>query len=85
MHHLPIRDHLQKRLNLQQTKDYPHPFHDPDPTPSGFFLFDFLKENFRRTFFTMSDDLIFVIRQIFSEIPEMALEHVLTNWITRLS
>jgi hypothetical protein len=62
-----------------------HPLYRPDPAPSDFVAFDYLKEKLSGTSFTQSDDLVFAIRQIFSEIPEMALKNVFTNWITRLS
>jgi hypothetical protein len=63
----------------------PHPPYSPDLAPSDFFLFVYLKEKLRRTPFALSRDPIFAIRQIGSEIPEMALKIVFTNWITRLS
>jgi hypothetical protein len=62
-----------------------HPLYRQDLAPSDFFLFGYLKEKLCGTSFTMSDDLIFAIRQIFSEIPEIVLKNVFTNWITKLS
>jgi hypothetical protein len=62
-----------------------HPNYHPDQRPSDFFLFRYLKEKLRGTSFTTSDDLIFGMRQVFSEIPEMALKNVFINWITTLS
>jgi hypothetical protein len=63
----------------------PHPPYRPDLSPSYFFLFVYRKEKLRETSFTTSDDLIFVIKQIFSQIPEIVLKNVFRNWITRLS
>jgi hypothetical protein len=57
----------------------------PDLAPRGFFLFDYPKEKLRGASFTTSDDLIFAIRQIFSEIQEKLLKNASTNRITRLS
>jgi transposase len=62
-----------------------HPPYSPDRAPSDFVLFGYLKEKLRGTSFTTSNDLIFAIGQLFSEIPEIELKNVFTNWITRLS
>jgi hypothetical protein len=62
----------------------PHPPCRPDPAPRDFFLFSCLKEKLCGRSFTTSDDLLFARQQIFSEIPEMILKNVFTNWITRL-
>jgi hypothetical protein len=59
------------------------PRHDLAPSDSFFFVY--LKEKLCGTSFTTNDDLIFAIRQIFSESPEMEVKNVLPNWITRLS
>jgi hypothetical protein len=45
-----------EKIESAKAQRVPHPSHDPDPTPIDFFLFDYLKENFRRTSFTTSDD-----------------------------
>jgi hypothetical protein len=62
-----------------------HLHYNPGRAPSNFFLFSYMKEKLRGTSFTARDDLIFAIWHIFSEIPEMVLKNVFTNWITRLS
>jgi hypothetical protein len=61
-----------------------HPRDSPDWAPSYFF-FDYLTEKRRGRSFTASGDLIFVIKQVFSEISKIGLRNVFTNWITRLS
>jgi hypothetical protein len=82
---LRIRRFLQERLNAQKPKgcsstSWPR----PGLTPNDFF-FGYLKEKLHGISFTTSDDLPFAIWHIFSEIPEMVLKNVLTNWIARLS
>jgi hypothetical protein len=61
----------------------PHPPDGPDQAPSDFFHFGYLKEKLGATSFTTSDDLIFAVRQIFSDIPQMLLNIVFANRITR--
>jgi hypothetical protein len=56
-----------------------------DLAQSNFVLFGDLKERLRGTSFIPGDDLIFAMRPLFSDIPEMVLEDVLTNWTARLS
>jgi hypothetical protein len=51
---------------------------------SEFFLFGYLKEKTGGISFTTSDDLIFATGHNFSEILEIGLKNVLTNWITRV-
>jgi hypothetical protein len=63
----------------------PHPRFDRDLARYNFFLFGYLNKKIRGTSLTPSDDRFFAIRQIFSEIPEIGLKNVPTNWITRLS
>jgi hypothetical protein len=53
-----------------------YPLHSSGPAPTDFFLFGYLKEKLRGTSFITSDDRIFAIRQIFSEIPELVLKSV---------
>jgi hypothetical protein len=74
-----------EKIESANAQRAPHPRDSPASVPNGFFCFRSLKEKFRGTSFTKGDDLIFVVRQIFSDIPEMALKNVFTNWITRLS
>jgi hypothetical protein len=52
-----------------------HPPSSPDLALSDFFLFGYRKEKLCGTSITPNNDLIFGIRQIFSEIPEMVLKN----------
>jgi hypothetical protein len=74
-----------EKIESAKAQRVPHLRYNPDRAPSNFFLFGYMKEKLRGTSFTARDDLIFAIRYIFSEIPEMVLKNVFTNWITRLS
>jgi hypothetical protein len=74
-----------EKIESTKAQRVPHPYYHPDRAPSDFFLFGYMKEKLRRTSFIVRDDLIFAIRHIFSEIREMVLKNVFTNWITRLS
>jgi hypothetical protein len=80
MQQLIICDVLQKALNPQKPKEAASTFWpSPDRPRSDFFLFSYLKEKLRGRSFPTSHDLIFAIRQILSEIPEMVLKNVFTN------
>jgi hypothetical protein len=59
--------------------------YDSDSGPSDFFPFRYLKEKHRDTSSSMSDDRIFALQSDVSEIPEIVLKNVFTNWITRLT
>jgi transposase len=74
-----------RKIESTKAQRVPHPYYHPDRAPSDFFLFGYMKEKLRGTLFTARDDLIFARQHIFSEIPEMILKNVFTNWITRLS
>jgi histone-lysine N-methyltransferase SETMAR len=74
-----------EKIESTNPQRMPHPPYGPDRVPSDFFLFSYLRETLRRRSFSTSDDLIFAIRPIFSEIPEMGLKDVLTNWIAPLA
>jgi hypothetical protein len=81
---LIIHDSVQKALNPQKSKEYRiHLIARPDLALGDFFLFGYLKEKLCGASLTMSNDLIFSIWPILSEISEMAPKNVLTNRITR--
>jgi hypothetical protein len=72
-------------IKFPKAKRAAHPRYGPDLVPSDFFLFGYLKEKHDGTSFTPRGDLIFAIRQILSEMPEMELKNVFTNCVTKLS
>jgi hypothetical protein len=74
-----------EKIESGKVQRVPHPLYSPDVTPNDFFLFRYLKDKLRGTLFTRSDDLIFAMTQLFSEIPEIVLKNVFTDRITRLS
>jgi hypothetical protein len=63
----------------------PHPPYRPDLAVTDFVVFGYLKGKLRGTSFMTNNYLILAIGPIFSEIPEMVLKKMFTNWITKLS
>jgi hypothetical protein len=86
MHQLTIRDFLQKRLNPQKCKECRiHLLAQTRPSTKWLLPLWLSERKLRETSFTPSNDLIFAIWQIFSEISEMIHRDVFTNWMTRMS
>jgi hypothetical protein len=85
MHELTIRDFLQKRSNPQKPKECRIYLRVHTRCSAKWFLSLWLSRTLCGASFTTSNDQIFAIQQAFSEIPEMVLKNVFTNWIMRLS
>jgi hypothetical protein len=82
---LTCRDFLQNGLNAQKPKDcHTHAIAQFKPSTKWLLPLSFSEGKLRGTSFTASGDLNFAIRQISSEILQMVLKNVFTNWITTL-
>jgi hypothetical protein len=82
---LTIPRFLHKRLNPQNPKSSASSLGPRrELARSDFFLFGYLKEKFCRASFSTSGAFAFPTWRMVSEIPEMGVTNVFTNWITRL-
>jgi hypothetical protein len=61
-----------------------HPAYSPDPAPSDFFLFEYLKEKLIDFDCRTREDLTSAMTSIFTEIDKETLVAVFLSWIERL-
>jgi hypothetical protein len=75
MHNSLLYPEKTERVKAQRVSRPPY---IPDPATSDFFVFGYVKKNLCGTLSTTSDDLIFVIWQIFSKIPQIIVGFSMT-------
>jgi hypothetical protein len=61
-----------------------HPPYSPDLSPSGFFLFDYVKGKLMEYHAETPSELLVRIRVILAEIPRETLNAVFLEWMERL-
>jgi hypothetical protein len=65
-------------------KRMPHPAYGPDPSPSDFFRFGYLKEELIDKAYRTPEELFREAERIISEIPSDMISRVFLTWQERL-
>jgi hypothetical protein len=71
-------------LTTTKARRIPAPAYNPDPSPSGFSLFEMLKQRMSGTSYSWPDELISAISEMTASLRKDQLASVYQNWMKRL-
>jgi hypothetical protein len=74
----------QKWIDASRAERLPHPFDSPDPTPSDFFLFEYIRGKLSNSNYESREDRLNSITESFTAIDQEVLPSVFESWVNRL-